>query len=123
MLVAQPQGPHQHAEQCHECVQDREAKHAHGMQEASLQAVRDRETRAQQLQSQLEQAQQALHAEKAQFGQQGTLLQCRKHMDTLQTDLLSERQKVKQLAGKGQQVATAKQEVLEAVSALQVTHA
>ncbi|DBA67317.1 TPA: hypothetical protein ACH3X2_001617 [Trebouxia sp. C0005] len=98
---------------------DREAKHAHGMQEASLQAVRDRETRAQQLQSQLEQAQQALHAEKAQFGQQGTLLQCRKHMDTLQTDLLSERQKVKQLAGKGQQVATAKQEVLEAVSALQ----
>ncbi|KAL0028332.1 hypothetical protein WJX77_000287 [Trebouxia sp. C0004] len=98
---------------------DREAKHAHGMQEASLQAVRDLETRAQQLQGQLEQAQQALHAEKAQYGQQGTLVQCRKHMDTLQTDLLSERQKVKQLAGKGQQVATAKQEVLEAVSALQ----
>ncbi len=93
------------------------------MQEASLQAVRDLDTRAQQLQGQLEQAQQALHAEKAQYGQQGTLLQCRKHMDTLQTDLLSERQKVKQLAGKGQQVATAKQEVLEAVSALQVTHA
>ncbi len=93
------------------------------MQEASLQAVRDLETRAQQLQGQLEQAQQALHAEKAQYGQQGTLLQCRKHMDTLQTDLLSERQKVKQLADKGQQVATAKQEVLEAVSALQVIHA
>jgi len=30
---------------------------------------------------------------------------------------------VKQLSGKVQQVATAKQEVLEAVSALQVTHA
>lgn len=102
-------------------LQERDAKHAHDMQEASVRAVRDLEARAQQLQGQLEQAQQALLTEKAQYGQQDTLVACRKHMDTLQADLLSERHKVKQLAGKGQEVVKAKQEVLEAVTALQVT--
>ena len=109
-----------HADTCHAHAQDRDAKHAQQMQEASLRTVRDLEARLQQLQSQLEQAQQSLHAEKAQYGQQETLLQCRKHMDTLQTDLLSERHKVKQLADKGQEVAKAKQQVLEGVTALQV---
>ena len=104
----------------HDYLQDRDAKHAHEMRDASLRAVHDLETKTQQLQSQLEQAQQALHSEKAQYAQQETLAACREHMNTLQTDLLCERQKVKQLTGKSQEVAHAKQEVLEAVTALQV---
>lgn len=101
-------------------MQDRDAQHARSMQEASGRAVHDLEVKATQLRTQLEQSQQALHAEKAQCGQQGTLVQTQQHMETLQRDLASERQKVHQLTGKSQEVAKAKQEVLQATKALQV---
>ena len=101
-------------------LQERDAKHARDMQEQSVKAVQDLESRTQQLQGLLEQAQLALHAEKAQYGHQETLLQCRNLMDALQTDLTAERHKVKQLAAKSQEAVNAKQEVLEAATAVQV---
>ena len=101
-------------------VQDRDLRHARDMQEHSSRVTQDLESRTQHLQQQLEQAQQALHAEKAQYGHQETLLQYRSLMDVLQTDLVSERRKVKQLAGKNQEVVKAKQEALEAATAVQV---
>ena len=102
-------------------MQDKDAQHARGMQEASGRAVHDLEVKATQLQTQLEQSQQALHAEKAQYGQQETLVQTEQHMDKLQRDLASERQKVNQLTGKSQEVAKAKQDVLQATKAVQVS--
>ena len=104
----------------HGYMQDRDAQHARGMQEASGRIVRDLEVKTTQLQSQLEQSQQALHAVKAQYGQQETLVQTQQHMDKLQCDLASERQKVTKLTGKSQEVAKAKQDVLLATKALQV---
>ncbi|KAL3154390.1 hypothetical protein ABBQ32_013866 [Trebouxia sp. C0010 RCD-2024] len=98
---------------------DRDAQHARSMQEASGRAVHDLEVKATQLRNQLEQSQQALHAEKAQCGQQETLVQTQQHMETLQRDLASERQKVTQLTGRSQEVAKAKQDVLQATKALQ----
>ena len=103
------------------CMQDRDAQHARSMQEASGRAVHDLEVKATQLRNQLEQSQQALQAEKAQYGQQETLVQIQQHMETLQRDLASERQKVNQLTGKSQEVAKAKQDVLQATKALQVS--
>lgn len=102
-------------------MQDRDAQHARSMQEASGHAVHDLEAKATQLRSQLEQSQQALQAEKAQYGQQETLVQTQQHMETLQRDLASERQKVNQLTGKSHEVAKAKQDVLQATKALQVS--
>lgn len=101
-------------------MQDRDAQHARGMQEASGRVVHDLEVKIKQLQSQLEQSQQALHAVKAQYGQQETLVQTQQHMDKLQCDLASERQKVTKLSSKSQEVAQAKQDVLLATKALQV---
>ena len=101
-------------------LQDRDAQHARDMQQASKRAAQDLEAAASQLRSQLEHSQQAWHAEKAQYAQQDTLLQAQKHMDTLQHDLAAERQKVKQLTGKSQEIAKAKQDALEASKALQV---
>ena len=101
-------------------MQDRDAQHARGMQEASGRVVHDLEAKSTQLRSQLEQSQQALHAVKAQYGQQETLLQTQQHMEKLQCDLASERQKASKLTGKSQEVAKAKQDVLLATKALQV---
>ena len=101
-------------------MQDRDAQHARGMQEASERAVHDLEAKTTQLRSQLERSQQALHAVKAQYGQQETLVQTQQHMDKLQSDLASERQKVTKLTGKSQEVAKAKQDVLLTTKALQV---
>ena len=101
-------------------VQDRDAQHARGMQEASGRVVRELEVKTTQLRSQLEQSQQALHAVKAQYGQQETFVQTQQHMDKLQCDLASERHKVTKLSGKSQEVAKAKQDVLLANKALQV---
>ena len=101
-------------------MQDRDAQHARGMQEASGRVVHDLEAKSTQLRSQLEQSQQALHAVQAQYGQQETVLQTQQHMDKLQCDLASERQKVSKLTGKSQEVAKAKQDVLLATKALQV---
>lgn len=102
-------------------LQDRDAQHARDMQEASKRAAQDLEAKAMQLRSQLEQSQQALHVEKAQYGQQETLVQTQKQLDKLQLDLASERQKMKQSTGKSQEVAQAKQNALDASKALQVT--
>ena len=104
----------------HGYMQDRDAQHARGMQEASGRVVHDLEVKVKQLQSQLEQSQQALHTVKAQYGQQETLVQTQQHMDKLQCDLASERQKVTKLSSKSQEVAKAKQDVLLATKALQV---
>lgn len=101
-------------------MQDRDAQHARGMQEASERVVHDLEAKTTQLRGQLERSQQALHAVKAQYGQQETLVQTQQHMDKLQSDLASERQKVTKLTGKSQEVAKAKQDVLLATKALQV---
>ena len=101
-------------------LQDRDAQHARDMQEASKCAAQDLEVKAMQLRSQLEQSQQALHVEKAQYGQQETLVHTQKQLDKLQLDLASERQKIKQLTGKSQEVAQAKQNALDASKALQV---
>lgn len=72
------------------------------------------------MQGQLDEAQQQLHALKAGYGQQETLAECSKHLEGLQRDLGMERQRVKQLTGKGQEVADAKQEVVQANKNLQV---
>lgn len=104
----------------HGYMQDRDAQHARGMQEASERVVHDLEAKSTQLRSQLERSQQALHAVKAQYGQQETLVQTQQHMDKLQSDLASERQEVTKLTGRNQEVAKAKQDVLLATKALQV---
>lgn len=102
-------------------LQERAAKHTQELQQASTHAVHDLESKVQQMQGQLDQAQQQLHAVKAEYGQQETLAECSKHLDALQRDLSAERQKVKHLAGRGQELADAKQEVVQANKALQVS--
>ena len=101
-------------------LQERATKHAQELQQASLHAVHDLEAKIQQMQGKLDQAQQQFHALKAQYGQQETLAECSRHLEGLQRDLSMERQKMKQLAGKGQEVADAKQEVVQANKNLQV---
>lgn len=101
-------------------LQERATKHAQELQQASLHAVHDLEAKIQQMQGKLDQAQQQFHALKAQYGQQETLAECSRHLEGLQRDLSVERQKMKQLAGKGQEVADAKQEAVQANKNLQV---
>ena len=102
------------------CLQERATKHAQELQQASVHAVHDLEAKVKQMQGELDAAQQQLHALKAEYGQQETLAECSKHLDGLQRDLSTERQRVKQLSGKGQEVADAKQEVVQANKNLQV---
>lgn len=102
------------------CLQERVTKHAQELQQASVHAVHDLEAKVKQMQGELDAAQQQLHALKAEYGQQETLAECSKHLDGLQRDLSTERQRVKQLSGKGQEVADAKQEVVQANKNLQV---
>ena len=102
------------------CLQERATKHAQELQQASVHAVHELEAKVKQMQGELDAAQQQPHALKAEYGQQETLAECGKHLDGLQRDLSTERQKVKQLSGKGQEVADAKQEVVQANKNLQV---
>ena len=102
------------------CLQERATKHAQELQQASVHAVHELEAKVKQMQEQLDAAQQQLHAQKAEYGQQEPLAECSKHLEGLQRDLSTERQRMKQLSGKAQEVADAKQEVVQANKNLQV---